>query len=396
MKMRIAIVMRRVAAVVVALLAGSAAMAATDGIAAVTAVRLRDAAPASTQVVVDLAAHRSARLFTLTAPDRVVLDITAANADEAVVRETVGLGARGAALQRIRLGRQPGNVLRLVLDTRRAVAASFISVDRAQGQGVQLIVTLDASTRTAGDSLPSGAAVRPSVPRRVVAIDAGHGGADLGSLGHAGTREKDVTLTLAKALANRVDALPGWRAVLIRTDDSAMTPGERRGRAAQAGASLFVSLQANAAANPDLAGAAVYVYDTVASSRNAAWLAEREDGDTGPPPTTLPIAMPAADSRASSLAVADAVVKALQPTVLLQHQAVQHAPMPSLRHADIPAVLVDVACLSNREDEQRVGSQEYAAGIAEAIARALDHHVDRRAPSGQASHAAVVAAHQQG
>jgi N-acetylmuramoyl-L-alanine amidase len=387
MNARIAVVWRQGLAILLASLAGSVAGAATDQVTTVTAVRMLETDRAQPQLLVELAAHRAARLFTLSGPDRVVLDIPAADADDALVRATLGLQPRSAALHRLRIGRQPGHVLRLVLDTRRAMTARLTTLEPEPGRGVQLLVTLDAMAADTPAGPPVAAVVPPAparAPRRVVAIDAGHGGADLGSLGRGGTREKDVTLALARTLAGRIDATPGWRAVLTRADDSAVTPAERARRAAQAGASLFVSLQANAEANPDLAGAAVYVYDPVASSPNAAWLAEREMAEGEAPPGGLPVVPHAADSRSASLAAAEAVVKALRPAVPLQHPDVQQAPLASLRDAQLPAILVNVACLSNREDERRVRSVEYGARLAEAIAHALDDGVERGRPSGAA------------
>lgn len=397
MNPRIAIMMRQGAAILLALLAGSTACAASDDLTAVTAVQVRVADEATTQVVVALAASRRARLFTLTAPDRVVLDIPAADVAETVVRQTLALEPPGDALRRIRVGRQAGQVLRLVFDTRRAVSARLTTLEREPDGGVQLVVTLDTAAGHAEAprpvaTTPPPPVLPPAAPPRVVAIDAGHGGADLGSLGRGGTREKDVTLALAQALAGRINATAGWRAVLTRADDSSVSLAERARRAAQSGASLFVSLQASAEANPDLAGAAVYVYDRVASSRNAAWLAEREATDTEAAPGSMADIAPAAGAHTSSLAIAEAVVRALQPNVPLQHAVVQRAPLASLRYAAVPAVLVNVACLSNREDERRARSADYAAQVADAISRALGNDVARDRPPGAAASGAVVAA----
>jgi hypothetical protein len=84
----------------------------------------------------------------------------------------------------------------------------------------------------------------------------------------------------------------------------------------------------------------------------------------------------------------------------LQHPDVQHAPFPSLRHAGVPAVLVNVGCLSNREDERRVRSAEHGARLAEAIARALDRQPgldrqpERGSPPGTAASGAMLATSQ--
>ena len=188
------------------------------------------------------------------------------------------------------------------------------------------------------------------------------------------------------------DALPGWRAVLVRSDDSNPGLAERSQRAADVGASAFLSLQANAAANPDLAGAALYVFDQEASSRNAAWLAEREDANDGTPGQTTEMGTPTSVATAGSRVLADAMLRELLQGVVLQRAAVQHAPMVSLRQVAAPALVIDVGSLSNREDEQRLRGAEYLSHVADAIARALGHYPDRPVPAGTSSPVATVVA----
>src|SRR6185369_1344931 len=86
----------------------------------------------------------------------------------------------------------------------------------------------------------------------VVAVDAGHGGVDPGASGRRGTHEKDVVLEVAKALAARINTEPGMKAVLTRDGDYFISLRERNVRARRAKAYLFVSIHADAIANPDV------------------------------------------------------------------------------------------------------------------------------------------------
>ena len=112
----------------------------------------------------------------------------------------------------------------------------------------------------------------------IIAVDAGHGGVDPGASGRRGTREKDVVLEVARALAARINQEPGMKAVLTRDGDYFISLQERTLRARRAKADLFVSIHADAIANPDVSGSSVYVLsDRGATSEAARWLAEREN-----------------------------------------------------------------------------------------------------------------------
>ena len=112
----------------------------------------------------------------------------------------------------------------------------------------------------------------------IIAVDAGHGGVDPGAIGRGGTREKDVTLAIARALAERLDAEPGMRAVLTRDRDEFLELRDRIRRARLAHADMFVSVHADSIADRSVTGASVYVLSVHgASSEAARWLAEREN-----------------------------------------------------------------------------------------------------------------------
>ena len=84
----------------------------------------------------------------------------------------------------------------------------------------------------------------------IVAIDAGHGGVDPGSIGKRGTREKNVTLAIARRLKERIDREPGMRAVLTRDNDHFVEHRERIARARRQQADMFVSVHADSYTQP--------------------------------------------------------------------------------------------------------------------------------------------------
>src|SRR5262249_46219456 len=112
----------------------------------------------------------------------------------------------------------------------------------------------------------------------IIAVDAGHGGVDPGAIGHGGTREKDVTLAIARALAGRINGEPGMRAGLTRDRDEFLELRARMARAQAAHADMFISVHADSIADRTISGASVYVLSAHgASSEAARVLAEREN-----------------------------------------------------------------------------------------------------------------------
>ena len=206
-----------------------------------------------TRVVLDLSAPVKHKAFLLDDPGRVVLDVARSSlkTQTARRRRPHHRGALGqAAEQRAAAGvrdqgsghdRRPrrwrpsaGAGNRLVLD---------ITVPGCAPRTVAVTPAAPVAIRPAHAPAESGRDI-------VVAVDAGHGGVDPGASGRRGTREKDVVLEVARALAARINQEPGMKAVLTRDGDYFISLQERTARARRAKADLFVSIHADAIANP--------------------------------------------------------------------------------------------------------------------------------------------------
>lgn len=112
----------------------------------------------------------------------------------------------------------------------------------------------------------------------IIAIDAGHGGKDPGAIGPSGIREKNITLATARELARQINAEPGMKAFLVRDNDSFVVLQDRYMRARKAQADLFISIHADAALNGQANGSSVFVLSLKgASSQAARWLADKEN-----------------------------------------------------------------------------------------------------------------------
>ena len=205
----------------------------------------------------------------------------------------------------------------------------------------------------------------------IIAVDAGHGGVDPGASGRRGTREKDVVLEVARALVVRINQEPGMKAVLTRDGDYFISLQERTLRARRAKADLFVSIHADAIANPDVSGSSVYVLsDRGATSEAARWLAERENAadlkggikldDKDPVLRGVLLDLSQTASISASMVAADNVLKALDRIGEVRKPSVQQAGFVVLKSPDIPSMLVETAFISNRDDERKLPSRRIA------------------------------------
>jgi len=373
---------------------GFAALAvAVGGFSAAPAAELRGIALSansdSAQVTLDLSDGTTQKLFTLDHPDRVVIDLPH-TARASGVRAPSGSGV----VSELRLGPQPHGTLRVVVELRSALPAH--TTWGAAGHGRRLIVSLGqpivaAVAEPAPKAVRAAHAVGDGDRDVVIAVDAGHGGDDPGAIGHGGTREKDVTLAIARALAARIDAEGGMRAVLTRDRDQFLELRERIRRAHSYHADMFVSVHADSIADRSVSGASVYVLSAHgASSEAARLLAERENAadlmggvleDKG---ELRPVLLDAAQSEiiGVSATAAERVVIALSSVGEIRRREVQQAGFVVLKSPDMPSMLVETAYISNPAEERRLRSLEQQQRLAEAIADGVRSYFLQNPPDG--------------
>ena len=375
-------------------------------------VEVRDlrlwAGPDSTRVVLDLSAEVRYQVFTLSGPDRVVIDLEQASLDDSRVRVPAGSGL----VRQFRVGARDGGGLRVVLDlTARAEPRDFLTTPN-DVYGHRLVVDLAAAGAAAVTPAPATAPrpVRaehaPSGQRDlVIAVDAGHGGEDPGAIGKRGTREKDVTLQVARRLAERINAEPGMRAVLTRTGDYFLPLRERNRRARINQADMFISIHADAYVSRDVRGSSVYVLSSRGASDEAArWLAAKEnsadliggvsldDKNQVLASVLLDLSQNAAIS--ASREAAGHVLSELDTVGRLKKSDVQHAGFIVLKSPDVPSMLIETAFISNPEEEQRLRDPGYQRRLAAAIHEGVRKYYYANPPPG--TRVAQLAAAQRG
>ena len=410
----------------VALLAATANLAWASSEAELEGVRVA-ATPNGTQVTLDLSSLTTEKLFTLENPDRAVIDLGHTHLAGGV-RLPLGTGA----VSGFRVGTQPGGTLRVVVQLKSTTPAHEAWAQSSGAATRQLVITLgDVPTQAAMasasaapvatstvatttsdpvDAMPKivRAAHAPTESGRdiVVAVDAGHGGQDPGAIGHGGTREKDVTLAIARALAERISAEPGMRAVLTRDRDEFLVLRDRIGRARLAKADMFVSIHADSIANRDVSGASVYVLSEHGASNEAArWLADRENAadlmggvrldnkDKRLASVLMDLSQTANIS--ASMTAAQRVIASLDAVGQVRKAQVQQAGFVVLKSPDIPSMLVETAYISNPEEEVSLRNTRHQAALADAVFAGLRGYFVTNPPVGtrfaQARHGTTVA-----
>ncbi|WP_066342311.1 N-acetylmuramoyl-L-alanine amidase [Azohydromonas lata] len=225
----------------------------------------------------------------------------------------------------------------------------------------------------------------------VVALDPGHGGEDPGAIGPSGLKEKDVVLAVALQLRDRLNAIPGMRAMLTRDDDFFVPLHERVNKARRVKADLFVSIHADAFINPKARGAGVFALSNKgASSAAARWMAQRENradriGGTNLKSSDVHVMRALLDMSTTaqikdSLEIGKEVLSQIGKVGRLHKRQVEQASFAVLKAPDIPSILVETAFISNPEEERKLADPDYRGELVKALTTGIRRYFARNPP----------------
>lgn len=348
------------------------------------------------------------KIFTLSNPERVVIDLYQTELDGSLKQ---GNHDR-PPLQAIRYAVRDDGKLRVVLDMANSVAVDANMSSSGNDNVLTLSVTNKAGSSSRSqrrrqaekassqqpESEPDDEGPAPSSRANfVVAIDPGHGGRDPGAIGREGTREKDVVLAVARKLKARINAAPGMRAVLTRSDDRYVDLRERTEIARRNNADLFISIHADANHRANLHGSSVYILsEHGASSEAARLLADSENsyelrlGSVRLAGNSDKIASILLDLSQNatmdrSLSLAKRTLRELSSVSNPLHPQVESASFVVLKAPDIPSMLVETAFISNPEEEQRLRDAGYQQQLADAIFKGVRSYQKAHHPSSRRS-----------
>ena len=367
-------------------------------------------APDNTRLVFDLSGPVQHSVFTLTAPDRLVIDINGAS-----LGAPLSVNSANTPITAMRSAQRTPTDLRVVIDLKKAVTPkSFTLAPNAQ-YGNRLVVDLfDDAADAAPIPAPTNVAKVAPVPvtpidppvklppapagkrEIIVVIDAGHGGEDPGASGSRGQREKDVVLAIARELQRQVNGMKGFRAELTRTGDYFIPLRGRTEIARKKGADLFVSIHADAAPSAAAFGASVFALsDRGATSETARWLADSEnrsdliggagnvsldDKDRMLAGVLLDLSMTA--SLTSSLNVGQKVLSNIGRVTPLHKQRVEQAGFMVLKSPDIPSILVEPGFISNANEASKLAAASHQQALARSISSGVRQFFQQNPPPG--------------
>jgi len=374
-------------------------------------------AHAYTRVTVESNTELKFSVFGVKDPERLVVDIEGAEFGPAIAELQDKVAAGDPYIAKLRAGRNRPGVLRIVLDLKSEVKPQVFTLKPIANYGHRLVLDLyplvapdplAALIESAGRVAPGPPAqeprqevaagkppateTRPSVARlATIVIDPGHGGEDPGAIGRLGSREKDITLTIARRLKAMIDEEPGMRAVLTRDGDYSLALQARVDKARKVRADLFVSVHADAFLKPHARGSSVFALsEKRATSEAAKWLARKENEadlvggvnldvkDRFLAQTLLDLSQTATIDH--SLKLGHAVLGELGQINTLHKPRVEQASFAVLKSPDVPSILVETAFISNPEEEKRLNDDAYQEKMARAILAGIKRYFAKYPP----------------
>lgn len=358
----------------------------------VKAVRLYNA-PDHTRLVLDVSRGVSHKIFPLTKPHRLVIDIS----DSRMKANLAKVDLKGSPVKRLRSARKKDGVLRVVLDLDKSVNPRSFTLKPNQHYGHRLVVDLNKKSKA-----KSAAVVQKKVSSKnqrdvVIAIDAGHGGEDPGAIGPKRLKEKDVNLSIAKRLAKKINGQKGYKAVLVRTGDYYVQLKKRRDIARKNRADLFISIHADGFKDKRANGASVFALSRRgATSEMARYLAQHENesdliggvGDVNLEDhedmvkgVLVDLSMTA--TLTSSLDAGGKVLNELGGVAQRLHKKhVEQAGFAVLKRPDIPSILVETGFISNPKEARLLSGWRYQEKIASAVFRGVKSYFWSAPPEG--------------
>ncbi|MGN6268672.1 MAG: N-acetylmuramoyl-L-alanine amidase [Sphingomonas sp.] len=289
-------------------------------------------------------------------------------------------------------GRQLTLELANAADTAFArVATGRLTRYRSGAAATRDVVTMAIPAAAKGPPLPR---VYGDDTRPLVVIDPGHGGHDPGAISpDTGLEEKDVTLKIAKAIRDDLIKSGRVRVALTRSDDRYLQLRERYQIARRLHANLFISIHCDSVGSPDAAGATAYTLSEVASDKEAARLAARENkadiisgvdlDATSTDVSSLLIDLAQRETMNASAAFAQLLGREAKPLIPTKDQFHRMASLMVLKAADMPSILFETGYISNPDQAAFLNSDDGEERIAQSVRKAVDIHFAKQLTRGQ-------------
>ncbi|WP_200766547.1 LysM peptidoglycan-binding domain-containing protein [Vibrio nigripulchritudo] len=365
--------------------------------------------PEETRIVIDLSSEANYTYFTLSSPERLVVDLKQTD-----IAAKLPINVKDSpVLKKIRKSSPPSKgTYRLVFELKKKTKANLFKLSPTPGgqYGHRLVIDLPhgkvvtpAPTKPANPLIP-----KKTTPSKdasqflgnadvIVAIDPGHGGEDPGSIGPTKKYEKHATLIISKKLASELNQVRGVRAVLTRTGDYFVNLNKRSSIARKNKAHLLVSVHADSFRSPQPRGGSVFVLNVRrANSEIARWVEKHEEqsellggagevlskvnNDRNVSQTLLDLKF--SHSQKEGYKVATKILKEMGKVTRLHKKEPVHASLAVLKSPDIPSVLVETGFMSNPVEEKLLFQRSHQNKLAKALSKAIVSYFEANPPEG--------------
>ncbi|WP_194439681.1 LysM peptidoglycan-binding domain-containing protein [Vibrio fluminensis] len=363
--------------------------------------------PDETRVVIDLKSEAEYSYFTLSGPTRLVVDLK-----DTQLKTKLPLDVKGSpVLRKIRKSSPPNSgTYRLVFELSKKTPVQLFKLAPTPGgqYGHRLVVDISHGGSKATPAVTPSSPSKTQVSRDasqllgtgdiVVALDAGHGGEDPGSIGPTRKYEKHATLAISKKVADQINAIPGMKAVLTRRGDYFVNLNKRSEIARKNKAHLLVSIHADAFHSPKPRGGSVFVLNTRrANTEIARWVENHEEqsqllggagevlaknnNDKNVSQTLLDLQF--SHSQKEGYKVATKILREMGSAgVHLHKKEPVNASLAVLKSPDIPSVLVETGFISNPTEERLLFQRSHQDKLARALSKAIVKYFEENPPEG--------------
>ncbi len=366
-----------------------------------------------TRVVLDLKSEADYSYFTLSNPDRLVVDLK----NTTLSAKLPLLVKESEILHKIRKSSPPAKgTYRLVFELKSKASPTLFKLQPTPEKeyGHRLVVELssasvEANNTSTSTSIPAPATVTSasSVSKEasqlagnadiIVTIDAGHGGEDPGSVGPSRKYEKYATLNIAKKVAQQLNRTPGMKAVLTREGDYFLSLNKRTEIARSSKSHLLVSIHADSFRSSQPRGGSVFVLNTRrANTEISRWIEKHEEqsellggagevlaknnNDKNVSQTLLDLQF--SHSQKEGYKVATQILQEMGSIIRLHKKEPVYASLAVLKSPDIPSVLVETGFISNPIEEKLLFQGHYQDKLAKALSKAIVRYFEANPPEG--------------
>ena len=359
------------------------------------------------RVVFDADANFDYKVFTLSNPDRLVIDTQ----NVEVTSKAVNSLQKNNFVSNVRTGPAGVSGVRIVFDLLQPVVVKKAFILKP-ASGFAWRFAIDVETASEKDfiahvgnayafnskdyqqSASSQSVAKPSsdsakknaLRRRIITIDAGHGGIDPGAIGYSGTYEKNITFAMAKELKAELDKNPRYKVYLTRSRDIFIPLRDRVKISRKNNSDLFISIHADSARNRKATGLSVYTLSETASDKEAEALAEKENkadiiagvnfAEHDKVINDVLLNMTQRETLNFSSEFAGLLSWQMSRIVKTVSNTHRFAGFAVLKAPDVPSVLMELGYLSNPTEEKQLKQKSYRKKLVDAAVRAINKYFE--------------------